>query len=92
VRAIEKALVDGEGIQRIIHMKTMHLGPEELLVGAKVGVPHTATATDIAAAIDSAEWRVRAAVPIARVIYIEPDIYRLGAAEATTAVSEDAGT
>jgi cation diffusion facilitator family transporter len=82
VRAIEKALVDGETVQRIIHMKTMHLGPEELLVGVKVGVPQSATASDIATAIDSAERRVRAAVPIARVIYIEPDIYRPAAAEA----------
>lgn len=75
-RAIEAALVDGESIERVIHMKTLHLGPEELLVAAKVGVARDATAPDIAAAIDGAERRVREAVPIARVIYIEPDIYR----------------
>ena len=76
VRRIEAALVDGERIQRIIHMKTLHLGPDELLVGAKVGVPSGATAQDIAVAIDEAEVRIRRAVPIARVIYIEPDIFR----------------
>jgi cation diffusion facilitator family transporter len=76
VRAIEAALVDATTIDRIIHMKTLHLGPEELLVAAKVAVAKDATAADIAAAIDGAEKRVRAAVPIARVIYIEPDIYR----------------
>lgn len=76
VQRIEAALVDGERIERIIHMKTLHLGPDELLVGAKVGVPAGATAQDIATAIDEAEVRIRAAVPIARVIYIEPDIFR----------------
>lgn len=76
VRAIEEALVDGESIERIIHMKTLHLGPEELLVAVKVGVARTSTAGDIATAIDDAERRVRASVPIARVIYIEPDIFR----------------
>ncbi len=73
VRAIEAALV-GEGVSSIIHMKTLHLGPEELLVAAKVAVPATDSARDVAQAIDAAERRVRAAVPIARVIYLEPDI------------------
>jgi divalent metal cation (Fe/Co/Zn/Cd) transporter len=76
VSQIETALVDGDEIERIIHMKTMHLGPEELLVAVKVGVPRAASAADIARAIDAAENRIRAAVPIARVIYIEPDIYQ----------------
>jgi cation diffusion facilitator family transporter len=76
VGKIETALVDGDEIERIIHMKTMHLGPEELLVAAKVGVPRAANAADIARAIDAAEKRIRAAVPIAQVIYIEPDIYQ----------------
>ncbi len=76
VNKIEAALVDGDSIERIIHMKTMHLGPEELLVAVKVGVSQAATASDIATAIDAAEVRIRDAVPIARVIYIEPDIYQ----------------
>jgi cation diffusion facilitator family transporter len=76
VTRIETAIVDGHEIERIIHMKTLHLGPEELLVAVKVGVPRGATAADVATAIDAAERRIRAAVPIAAVIYIEPDIYR----------------
>jgi cation diffusion facilitator family transporter len=76
VAKIEAAIVDGHDIERIIHMKTLHLGPEELLVAVKVGVPSAAQATDVAHAIDAAERRIRAAVPIAQVIYIEPDIYR----------------
>jgi len=76
VRGIEDALVDGVTIERIIHMKTLHLGPEELLVAVKVGVVADATAQEIAVAIDEAEVRVRRAVPIARLIYIEPDIFQ----------------
>ncbi|MEU1597714.1 cation diffusion facilitator family transporter [Streptomyces sp. NPDC005708] len=75
VRKIEAAIVDGDTVPRIIHMRTLHLGPEELLVAAKIAVRHDDTATQVAAAIDAAEARVRAAVPIARVIYLEPDIY-----------------
>lgn len=74
VRAIEAALV-GPGVSRIIHLKTLHLGPEELLVAAKIAVDEAETGVQIAAAIDAAEKRVRSAVPIARVIYLEPDIY-----------------
>jgi cation diffusion facilitator family transporter len=75
-QAIADAVVDSDGIERIIHMKTLHLGPEELLVAMKVGVARSADATEVARAIDAAEQRIRDAVPIARVIYIEPDIYR----------------
>jgi cation diffusion facilitator family transporter len=66
----------GPGVERIIHLRTMHLGPDELLVGAKLAMPAGATLPQIAAAIDDAERRVREAVPSARVIYIEPDLDR----------------
>ncbi|MEV7284101.1 cation diffusion facilitator family transporter [Streptomyces sp. NPDC093252] len=75
VRKIEAALVDGDTVPRVIHMRTLHLGPEELLVAAKIAVRHDDTATEIATAIDAAESRIREAVPIARVIYLEPDVY-----------------
>jgi len=73
--AIEAALPGG-GVERIIHMKTLHLGPDEVLVAAKIAVGATESALDVARIIDDAEARVRAAVPIARVIYLEPDIDR----------------
>ena len=76
VRKIEKAILAGDGIERIIHMKTLHLGPEELLVAVKIAVPRAERADDLAEHIDETEVRIREAVPIARVIYIEPDIYR----------------
>jgi cation diffusion facilitator family transporter len=72
---IEAAIVDGDTVTRVIHMRTLHLGPEELLVAAKIAVQHDDTATEVARAIDAAESRIREAVPIARVIYLEPDIY-----------------
>jgi cation diffusion facilitator family transporter len=72
---IEAGLV-GPGVERIIHLRTMHLGPEELLVGAKLAMPAGATLPEVAAAIDAAEQRVRTAVPAARVIYLEPDLDR----------------
>jgi divalent metal cation (Fe/Co/Zn/Cd) transporter len=63
----------------IIHLKTMHLGPEELLVAAKISIGRSDSGQDIAKAIDDAEVRVREAVPIARVIYLEPDVQRVSA-------------
>jgi cation diffusion facilitator family transporter len=76
VEAIEAALLDGPEVSRIIHMRTMHLGPDELLVAAKIAVEHDDTAAEIARGIDAAEQRVRAAVPIAQLIYLEPDLDR----------------
>ncbi|WP_149828984.1 cation diffusion facilitator family transporter [Streptomyces tailanensis] len=75
VEKIAEAVVDGDTVTRVIHMRTLHLGPEELLVAAKIAVQHDDTATEIANAINAAEARIREAVPIARVIYLEPDIY-----------------
>jgi cation diffusion facilitator family transporter len=75
IQAIHAALV-GDGVEGVIHMRTLHLGPEELLVAAKIAVLPSERADEVAAAIDEAERRVRAAVPIARVIYLEPDIRR----------------
>jgi len=78
VRRIEAALLADPSVRRVIHMKTLHLGPEELLVAAKIAVAPTNSAVEVAAAIDAAEARVREAEPIARVIYLEPDIDRAG--------------
>ncbi|WP_370619462.1 cation diffusion facilitator family transporter [Mumia sp. Pv 4-285] len=71
-----RAAVIGDGVPSVIHLRTLHLGPEELLVAAKIEVDATESAAEIAAAIDGAEARIRAAVPIARVIYLEPDLRR----------------
>jgi len=73
---IATALQATPGIERIIHMKTLHLGPDELLVGAKIAVLASETAAQVATSIDAAEQAVRAAEPMATVIYLEPDIDR----------------
>ncbi|MEX2985894.1 cation diffusion facilitator family transporter [Streptomyces sp. C36] len=85
VARIREAAADGESVLGVIHMRTLHLGPEELLVAAKIAVRHDDTAAQVARAIDEAEARIRTAVPIARVIYLEPDIY----SEAAAAAGED---
>ncbi|RSS71765.1 cation diffusion facilitator family transporter [Streptomyces sp. WAC06614] len=81
VAKIKAAIVDGDTVTGLIHMRTLHLGPEELLVAAKIAVQHDDTAAEVARAIDAAESRIREAVPIARVIYLEPDILRTPAAK-----------
>lgn len=75
VTRIRDAINADPDIEAIIHMKTLYLGPEELLVAAKVAFSGKSRLTDVAASIDNVESRVRAAVPVARVIYLEPDVY-----------------
>ncbi|MET7763663.1 cation diffusion facilitator family transporter [Streptomyces sp. NPDC005393] len=82
VAKIREAIVDGETVTDLIHMRTLHLGPEELLVAAKIAVQHDDAAAEVARAIDAAEARIREAVPIARVIYLEPDILRTSSSSA----------
>ena len=76
VAAIRAALEGTPEVNRVIHLRTLHLGPDEILVGAKIAVSHDDTAAAVARAIDAAEARVRAAVPTATRIYLEPDIDR----------------
>ncbi|MEP7055971.1 MAG: cation diffusion facilitator family transporter [Actinomycetota bacterium] len=73
--AITAALVDGAEIEQLIDLKTMHLGPDDLLVAAKLQMTASLTFAGVARAINEAEARVRAAVPIARMIYLEPDVF-----------------
>jgi cation diffusion facilitator family transporter len=82
-RMIVAALEDGPEVDQVIHMRTVHISPDSILVAAKIGVRATDTAAQVAAGIDAAEKRVRAAVPIAGTIYLEPDIYRPSRADQT---------
>jgi cation diffusion facilitator family transporter len=86
------ALEGTEGVDRVIHLKTLHLGPDELLVAVKIGVPREVSATDVAGTIDAAERAIREAEPVAQVIYVEPDIYVEGhVTDARPAPPEAAG-
>ena len=82
-RAIVAALEAGPEVQCVIHLRTLHMGPESLLVAAKIAISGADSAALVAAGIDAAERRVRQAVPIAEMIYLEPDLYRPGRADAT---------
>lgn len=77
-RRVRDAICGADGVASIIHMKTLHLGPEELLVAAKIAVPEGADGASIARSIDDAERRAREAVDLRLVIYLEPDLRRAG--------------
>jgi len=74
---IRAAIEEGDDVEHLIHLRTEHLGPEDLLVAAKVDLGDQSS-RDLARSIDALERRVRARVPAARVIYVEPDEYRRG--------------
>ena len=74
--AIRAALQAEPLVESVIHLRTLHTGPDEVLVAAKIAVHHDDTAAAVAAAIDGAERRIREAVPEARWIYLEPDLHR----------------
>jgi divalent metal cation (Fe/Co/Zn/Cd) transporter len=63
-------------VQRLIHMRTEHIGPDELLVGAKIELVDGLSVPEVAEAVNRIEANVRRNVPTARVMYLEPDIFR----------------
>jgi cation diffusion facilitator family transporter len=73
--AIKAAILNGPETKRIIHIKTLYLGPDELLVATKVAFDAGSRFSDVASSIDAVEARIREAVPVARSIYIEPDVF-----------------
>lgn len=76
VQAIRSAIESDGNVRRLIHLRTQHLGPDELLVGAKLEFDGTLLFPEVATAIDGVEAKIRAAVPSARLIYLEPDVAR----------------
>ena len=82
---IDAAINESPATVALIHIRTQHLGPDELLVGAKIDFGATLTSAELAKAIDTVEADIRAAVPAATIIYIEPDIQRLTETESEEA-------
>ena len=72
---IRNAINEHSSVEALIHMKTLYLGPDELLVAAKIAFASKMRLSDVAAEINSVEASIRAAVPVARAIYLEPDLY-----------------
>jgi divalent metal cation (Fe/Co/Zn/Cd) transporter len=75
VAAIRAALAS-EGFDDVIHLRTVHLGPDDILVTVKVAQDASVTIADHGEQADRAEAAIRAAVPAVRLIYIEPDVRR----------------
>jgi cation diffusion facilitator family transporter len=75
VHRIEEALTGSPGVERVIHMKTLHLGPEEVLVAAKIAVGQGESASEVADIINRAEVNIRTVEPMVTALYLEPDIY-----------------
>ncbi|HEV2927582.1 MAG TPA: cation diffusion facilitator family transporter [Propionibacteriaceae bacterium] len=75
VHRIEEVLTGSPGVERVIHMKTLHLGPEEVLVAAKIAVGQGESASEVADIINRAEVNIRTAEPMVTALYLEPDIY-----------------
>lgn len=73
---IRAALLADPKLKRVIHLRTLHLGPDDLLVAAKIELDDTLSFREVAQEIDAAEARVRAVVPIARLMFLEPDVFR----------------
>lgn len=78
LEAIEEVVRQDPDLERLIHMRTEHIGPEELLIGMKVHLRSGLSVSDVADAINRIEQRVRARVPAARIIYVEPDLTVVG--------------
>jgi len=74
--AVQAALESAPLVERVIHLRTLHVGPDALLVGAKIAIAHHQTAEDIARGIDEAETLLRIAVPSAQYVFLEPDFVR----------------
>jgi len=75
-RAIREAIEGSPRVVRIIHMRTEHVGPDELLVAAKVEFDAATSMAELVAAINATEAAIRDRLPIARLIYLEPDLYQ----------------
>ncbi|MBA2561275.1 MAG: cation diffusion facilitator family transporter [Propionibacteriales bacterium] len=71
---IESAVLAEQSVLEILSLKTVHVGPESILVACKISVSPTDSAKTVTDTINSAEARIRAAVPEAIYIFIEPDI------------------
>ena len=71
--AVQAALESAPLVERVIHLRTLHVGPDALLVGAKIAINRSQSAEDITRGIDEAERLLRIAVPSAQYVFLEPD-------------------
>jgi divalent metal cation (Fe/Co/Zn/Cd) transporter len=74
-KTIVRAIEETTDVSRLLHMRTQHIGPDELLVAAKIQLKAGMDTARVAAAINQTERRIREAVPIPSMIYLEPDVF-----------------
>lgn len=70
------AIYTGAEVEKLLHLRAVHLGPEDLFVAAKVALAADRSLIEVADDIDAIKGRIRAAVPHVLALYIEPDVYR----------------
>ena len=85
---IKRAIESEPGVQRLLHMRTQHIGPEELLIGAKVELTDGLSVADVAATVNRIETSVRDAIGDTAIIYLEPDVWRSATAPGTARADE----
>ena len=73
---LRKAIESHPSVKKLIHMRTRHFGPEELMVAAKIELDDTLSFAAVCSTINEVEVKVRSAVPIAKIVYLEPDQFR----------------
>lgn len=88
---IMETIQGDEAVRRLIHMRTQHLGPDQLLVAAKIELASQLRVTEVAEVINRVETNVRHAVPAAQLIYLEPDVYRTSSDDSEPATIERVG-
>ena len=89
-REIEDALLIDDHVHSVIHLRTQHLGPDDLLIAAKVEFDHSLSYTELARAIDRTETEVRKVAPDARLLFIEPDVRRSDTADEVSDAATEA--
>ncbi len=74
--AIRAAIDRSPDVEQLIHLRTEHIGPEDILVAAKMQFRPDLTMAQLAETIDAVEREIRLDVPMATRIFIEPDLLR----------------
>ncbi len=76
VQKLQETIASHQSVKRLIHLRTLHLGPEEILVAAKLEFDGKLSFAELAREIDAVEARLREQVPKAKMIFLEPDVHR----------------
>ena len=74
VAAIREAIASTDGIDGVAELRTIHVGPEDLVIAAAVWVDPKRTARAITRSLSDARERVRDTTPLRTVISIEPRV------------------